>query len=88
MSWFRTHVYIATWLGLVMAVIAFAVKHGPKKFADVNWSRAILQFAALVMLGMSFVPWLPPEDKTFAHVWLGGLIGALIVDAARHRPPQ
>ena len=84
MSWLQSHVYIATWLGLTTAVIGFVVKHGPKRFGDVNWPKSILQFTALVALGMSFAPWLNSTDKTFAHSVLALLLGVLIIEAGRH----
>jgi len=81
--WLQSHVYLATWLGLIVAVIAFLTRNLKTSFKDVDWKSSILYFAFLVGLGFSFVPQLSAADKAFAHGMTAFLMGAVLFNAGR-----
>ncbi len=83
LPWLQNHVYLATWLGLIVAVIAFLTRNLKTSFKDVDWKGSILYFAFLVGLGFSFVPQLSAVDKNFVHGMTAFLMGAILVNAGR-----
>lgn len=80
MDWLNKNAGLATWLGLVVAVVTVAIQNRNKKFHDVDWSRLLIYFAFLASLAVMFTPQIDNSARDVARGLVFAILGFLIVD--------
>lgn len=85
MNWLESHVWLAAWLALPVAIIVGLIQNVKTKFEQVNWSRSLLYLAFLTALAVAFTPTFDESARSEARYIIAVGIGVLIVDMGRKR---
>jgi hypothetical protein len=56
MQWFEAHVWIATWLALIVAIAGLIVQNAKTQFAQIDWQRSMLYIGFLTGIAVTFSP--------------------------------
>jgi hypothetical protein len=89
MSWLKEHSFLATWISPVLAIIIaiWRTKDIPK-LSDINWTWFTVYVTFVTSFGVVVSPMFDPAARQAAQTLLFGCFGAIILGAARRRPPN
>lgn len=79
MSWLKDHVFIATWLGPVIAIVIAVMKGRKTQDIPVDWFRFVLYFTFFLCLAVKFTPQLDESARSFSGTLAYGLLGAILI---------
>ena len=80
MHWLETHVYLAAWLSLLIALVSMFMQNVKANFQNIDWNRSVLYIAFLTVLAVSISPVFDDKARVSAGVLVLPLICFLIVD--------
>ena len=81
MKWLETHVWIATWLGLLVTIAALTLQNAKTGFREIDWGRSLLYLAFVTALAVTFTPAFDPNMRNDAKGLLYATLGAVIVSS-------
>ena len=79
MNWLKDHVFIATWMGPVIAIVIAIMKGRRMEGLPVDWFRFVLYFSFFLCLAIKVTPQFDESARTFAGTLLYGLLGAILI---------
>jgi hypothetical protein len=79
MDWLKGHVYVATWLGLVVTVVLTFLKAKQTHFVQIDWFRFLLYFSFFTCLAVVFTPTFDQPARDYARYLSYSLLGVIIV---------
>jgi hypothetical protein len=79
MSWLKDHVFIATWLGPVVAITIAIVKGRKTEAGAVDWFRFVLYFIFFLCLAVAFTPQFDEVARSTAKFLIYPLLGAILI---------
>lgn len=85
MIWLKENVWIAAWLGPIVAVIVFSLEQKKTNFSNVDWSRVLVRFAFLVALALRFTPYFDLVTNATANTLLFMTLGWIMLDRPGRR---
>jgi amino acid permease len=56
MHWLESHVYLAAWLSLLVALVSLFMQNVKSNFQQIDWSRSLLYIAFLTALAVVVTP--------------------------------
>ena len=79
MDWLKDHVFIATWLGPVIAIVIAIMKGRKVEGRPVDWFRFVMYFTFFLCLAVAFTPQFDEAARTTARFLVYGLTGAILL---------
>jgi hypothetical protein len=83
MDWLNTHVYLAAWLALPVAISVAVFQNRNKGFAEIDWSRILIYIGFLTSLAVVFTPKFDATARAVATTFVFMGLGFLIMDSGR-----
>ena len=56
MHWLETHVYLAAWLSLLVALVSLFMQNVKANFQNIDWNRSLLYIGFLTALAVVVTP--------------------------------
>ena len=78
MNWLKEHVYLATWLGLPLAVVLAFFQATRTQPVKVDWFRSVITFAFFTGLAVVLTPTFDTTARYFAGFLTPFLLGVII----------
>jgi hypothetical protein len=79
MGWLKDHVYIATWLGVVLAIVTAFARGWKSEGAPVDWFRFVLWFTFFLCLAVTFTPQFDETARAYAKNLAYILLGPILI---------
>jgi hypothetical protein len=79
MNWFKDHVFVATWLGPVIAIVIAIMKGRRTEGRPFDWYRLMMYFTFFLCLAVKFTSQFDESARTFAGTLAYGLLGAILI---------
>jgi glucan phosphoethanolaminetransferase (alkaline phosphatase superfamily) len=64
MHWLESHVYLAAWLSLLVALVSLFIQNVKSNFQQIDWSRSLLYIAFLTGLAVAISPTFDERART------------------------
>ena len=78
-EWLKTHVYLASWLSLVVATIGLVIRNVRAPASEVDWRRAMIYIVLLTGLAAAFTPSLEYPARVFGGYLVSFTLGWIMV---------
>jgi hypothetical protein len=82
-DWLRTHVYLATWLSLIVATTGLIIRNVRASAGEVDWTRTMIYIVLLTGLAAAFTPYLEYQARAFAGFLVSFTLGWIMMDKRR-----
>jgi hypothetical protein len=81
MNWLHSHVYIAVWASLIIALIGLMIRSRIRPSRSVNWSMLVIYVVCLASVAMMFAPGVEFGTRYLATTVGSMAFGYIVVDA-------
>lgn len=85
MHWLESHVWLATWLGLVVTAISLFVHNVRIGFKEIDWTRSLFYVAFVTALAVTFTPTFDSHARDVAGSLTAMGFGYILVDMNRRK---
>jgi hypothetical protein len=80
MHWLESHVYLAAWLSLLVALVSLFIQNVKSNFQQIDWSRSLLYIAFLTGLAVAISPTFDERARTSGWFIVTFTLPFLIMD--------
>lgn len=78
MNWFKDHVYVASWLSLLIATIGLVIKNVRAPAGEVDWIQAAAIIASLACVSVVLTPSFDATARSFGAMFATFTMGYLL----------
>jgi len=82
-DWLKAHVYLATWLSLIVATTGLIVRNLRAGAGEVDWTRTMIYIVLLTGLSAAFTPSLEYPARFFGGYLVSFTLGWIMMDRRR-----
>jgi hypothetical protein len=83
MNWLKDHVYIASWLSLIVATIGLIIRNLRASAGEVDGTRTMIYVVLLTGLSAAFTPSLEYVARFFGGYLVSFTLGWIMMDKRR-----